>query len=103
MHGYLEFSDPPEHYTYPLTFPIKEWPRRNDPSFIGIFFSKCRIGKIYPTDYDQRSPGVYFRYVLFVSIIIFNYYELLKLFNLLTRCFLKCKFDHTFFHHLEHF
>lgn len=61
MHGYLEFSDPPEHYTYPLTFPIKEWPRRNDPSFIGIFFSKCRIGKIYPTDFDQRIPGVYFR------------------------------------------
>lgn len=61
MHGYLEFSDPPEHYTYPLTFPVKEWPRRNDPSFIGIFFSKCRIGKIYPTDFDQRIPGVYFR------------------------------------------
>lgn len=61
MHGYLEFSDPPEHYTYPLTFPIKDWPRRNDPSFIGIFFSKCRIGRIYDTDYDQRIPGVYFR------------------------------------------
>ncbi|KAJ6640082.1 Protein mesh [Pseudolycoriella hygida] len=61
VHGYLEFSDPPEHYTYPLTFPIKEWPRRNDPSFIGIFFSKCRIGKIYQTDFDQRAPGVYFR------------------------------------------
>ncbi|GAB0092360.1 Protein mesh [Sergentomyia squamirostris] len=61
MHGHLEFSDPPEHYTYPLTFPIKDWPRRNDPSFIGIFFSKCRIGKIRPTDHDQRVPGVYFR------------------------------------------
>lgn len=61
MHGYLEFSDPPPHYTYPLTFPVKDWPRRNDPSFIGIFFSKCRIGRIHPTDIDQRIPGVYFR------------------------------------------
>ncbi|XP_055617268.1 protein mesh isoform X2 [Toxorhynchites rutilus septentrionalis] len=59
--GFLEFSDPPEHYTYPLSFPIKDWPRRNDPSFIGIFFSKCRIGRIYDTDIDQRVPGVYFR------------------------------------------
>lgn len=61
MNGFLEFSDPPEHYTYPLSFPIKDWPRRNDPSFIGIFFSKCRIGRIYDTDIDQRAPGVYFR------------------------------------------
>jgi hypothetical protein len=61
MNGYLEFSDPPEHYTYPLTFPIKEWPNRNDPSFIGIFFSKTRIGKIRNEDIDQRRPGVYFR------------------------------------------
>ncbi|XP_033217639.1 protein mesh isoform X2 [Belonocnema kinseyi] len=61
MHGYLEFSDPPEHYTYPLVFPNKDWPKKNDPSFIGIFFSKCRIGRLRPTDIDQRSPGVYFR------------------------------------------
>jgi hypothetical protein len=61
MNGYLEFSDPPEHYTYPLVFPIKEWPKRNDPSFIGIFFSKSRIGRIRYEDVDQRRPGVYFR------------------------------------------
>lgn len=61
LNGFLEFSDPPEHYTYPLVFPIKDWPRRNDPSFIGIFFSRCRIGRIYQTDFDQRAPGVYFR------------------------------------------
>lgn len=30
---------------------------------MGIFFSKCRVGRIYPTDLDQRTPGVYFRYV----------------------------------------
>lgn len=65
MHGYLEFSDPPEHYTYPLTFPVKDWPKRNDPSFIGIFYSKCRIGQIYQSDHDQRIPGVYFRYVIY--------------------------------------
>ncbi|XP_046747769.1 protein mesh isoform X1 [Diprion similis] len=61
MNGYLEFSDPPEHFTYPLVFPVKDWPQKNDPSFIGIFFSKCRIGKLRPTDLDQREPGVYFR------------------------------------------
>ncbi|XP_076767109.1 sushi domain containing 2 mesh isoform X1 [Xylocopa sonorina] len=61
MNGYLEFSDPPTHYTYPLVFPIKDWPKKNDPSFIGIFFSKCRIGEIRPTDIDKRKPGVYFR------------------------------------------
>ncbi|XP_071452745.1 protein mesh-like [Hetaerina americana] len=61
LNGYLEFSDPPEHYTYPLVFPIKEWPNKNDPSFIGVFFSKCRIGLLSPTDADQRMPGVYYR------------------------------------------
>ncbi|XP_012265044.2 protein mesh isoform X2 [Athalia rosae] len=61
MNGYIEFSDPPEQYTYPLVFPVKDWPKKNDPSFIGIFFSKCRIGKIRPTEIDQREPGVYFR------------------------------------------
>ncbi|XP_044012971.1 protein mesh isoform X2 [Aphidius gifuensis] len=61
MNGYLEFSDPPDHYTYPLVFPVKDWPKKNDPAFIGIFFSKCRIGSLRPTDQDQRRPGVYFR------------------------------------------
>ncbi|XP_020713697.1 protein mesh isoform X4 [Ceratitis capitata] len=61
LNGYLEFSDPPEYLTYPLVFPIKDYPKRRDPSFIGIWFSKCRVGRIYPTDIDQRVPGVYFR------------------------------------------
>lgn len=61
MNGHLEFSDPPEHFTYPLVFPVKDYPRKNDPSFIGIFYSKCRIGRIHQTDIDQRTPGVYFR------------------------------------------
>ncbi|XP_034836554.1 protein mesh isoform X1 [Maniola hyperantus] len=61
MNGYLYFSDPPDHYTYPLSFPMKDWPTINDPSFIGIFFSKCRIGSQRPEDPDQRRPGVYFR------------------------------------------
>lgn len=61
VNGYLEFSDPPAHFTYPLVFPTKDWPMKNDPSFIGIFFSKCRIGKIRKTDIDQRRAGVYFR------------------------------------------
>ncbi|XP_076619313.1 sushi domain containing 2 mesh isoform X1 [Colletes latitarsis] len=61
MNGFLEFSDPPVHYTYPLVFPNKDWPKKNDPSFIGIFFSKCRIGEVRRDDIDQRTPGVYFR------------------------------------------
>ncbi|CAB3241492.1 unnamed protein product [Arctia plantaginis] len=61
MNGYIYFSDPPDHYTYPLSFPVRDWPDVNDPSFIGIFFSKCRIGSMRPEDPDQRRPGVYFR------------------------------------------
>ncbi|XP_014276553.1 protein mesh isoform X1 [Halyomorpha halys] len=61
LNGYLEFSDPPEQYSYPLTFPTVEWPKKNDPSFIGIFYSKCRIGQLGINDVDQREPGVYFR------------------------------------------
>ncbi|XP_050355399.1 protein mesh isoform X1 [Nymphalis io] len=61
MNGYIYFSDPPDHYTYPLSFPVRDWPNVNDPSFIGIFFSKCRIGSQRPEDPDQRRPGVYFR------------------------------------------
>ena len=62
LNGYLEFSDPPENYGgYPLVFPVKDWPRRNDPSFIGIFFSKCRIGSMRHEDIDRRREGVYFR------------------------------------------
>ncbi|CAH0591404.1 unnamed protein product [Chrysodeixis includens] len=61
MNGYIYFSDPPDHYTYPLSFPVKDWPDVNDPSFIGIFFSKCRIGSQRQEDPDQRRPGVYFR------------------------------------------
>lgn len=62
MNGYLEFSDPPANFaTYPLVFPTKGWPKINDPSFIGIFYSKTRIGKTRPEDIDQREPGVYFR------------------------------------------
>ncbi|XP_035724650.1 protein mesh-like isoform X2 [Vespa mandarinia] len=61
VNGFLEFSDPPDYYTHPLVFPIKDWPEKNDPSFIGIFFSQCRIGKLGPNDIDKRRPGVYFR------------------------------------------
>ncbi|XP_053616264.1 protein mesh isoform X3 [Plodia interpunctella] len=61
MNGYIYFSDPPDHYTYPLSFPVRDWPNVNDPSFIGIFFSKCRIGSMRPEDPDQRRPGIYFR------------------------------------------
>lgn len=29
--------------------------------FLGIFFSKCKIGNLRDGDIDQRKPGVYFR------------------------------------------
>ncbi|CAG9856877.1 unnamed protein product [Phyllotreta striolata] len=61
INGYLEFSDPPPNYDYPLVFPVKDWPKRNDPAFIGIFFSKCKIGNLRDEDADKRKPGVYFR------------------------------------------
>ncbi|KAL1505442.1 hypothetical protein ABEB36_005011 [Hypothenemus hampei] len=61
INGYLEFSDPPPNYNYPLTFPVKDWPKRNDPAFIGIFFSKCRVGNLNDEDEDRRNPGVYLR------------------------------------------
>ncbi|XP_017783258.1 PREDICTED: protein mesh isoform X2 [Nicrophorus vespilloides] len=63
LNGYLEFSDPPENYIqYPLVFPVKDWPKRNDPAFIGIFFSKCRIGSLRTEDGpEEKKPGVYFR------------------------------------------
>lgn len=62
INGYLEFSDPPPTYpAYPLVFPNKDWPKQNDPAFIGIFFSKCRTGNVRAEDLDQRKPGVYFR------------------------------------------
>jgi len=61
LNGYLAFSDPPPVETYPLVFPNKDWPEQNDPSFIGIFHSKCRIGSKRESDIDQRTPGVYFR------------------------------------------
>lgn len=62
MNGFLEFSDPPPQYTYPLVFPTKGWPKKNDPAFIGIFHSKCRIGEVNLRDRDQREPGVYYRF-----------------------------------------
>ncbi|XP_046395202.1 protein mesh-like [Ischnura elegans] len=58
--GFLEFSDPPEHYTHPLKFPNPEYPEKNDPSFIGIFYSKCRIGND-GSSVDKKEPGVYYR------------------------------------------
>ncbi|XP_073993823.1 sushi domain containing 2 mesh isoform X2 [Rhodnius prolixus] len=61
LNGYLEFSDPPEQMTYPMSFPMQDWPQKNDPAFIGIFYSKCRIGSIRSNEKDQRQPGVYFR------------------------------------------
>ncbi|CAH2001993.1 unnamed protein product [Acanthoscelides obtectus] len=61
LNGYLEFSDPPPNYYYPLVFPVKDWPKKNDPAFIGIFFSKCRVGMKRDGEVDPRQPGVYFR------------------------------------------
>ncbi|XP_067000298.2 protein mesh [Anabrus simplex] len=64
INGYLGFSDPPDEYTYPLVFPIKQSPQTeqvNDPSFMGIFFSQIRVGNVHHKDIDQRRSGLYFR------------------------------------------
>ncbi|KAK7080924.1 hypothetical protein SK128_016330 [Halocaridina rubra] len=62
LNGYLGFSDAPFNWkSYPLFFPVEEWPDKPDPSFIGPFYSKCNIGEKKPGDQDPRRPGVYWR------------------------------------------
>jgi len=62
LHGYLAFSDGPIlSPTYPLEFPIPTYPREADPSFIGPFYSKCKIGELAGDELDARRSGVYFR------------------------------------------
>jgi hypothetical protein len=64
---YLAFSEAPiQSPEYPLIFPVQEWPRHDDPSFIGIFYSRCKIGELNGNEaeeYAKRKPGVYFRYM----------------------------------------
>jgi len=65
MNGYLAFSDsPPVTPSYPFEFPIRNYPKEPDPSFIGPFYSKCKIGNPPKDvkDYDDRKYGVYFRW-----------------------------------------
>jgi len=65
LHGYLSFSNTPVQFPeYPLKFPIETWPREADPSFIGIFYSRCKIGELNGNEMDEhgkKRPGVYFR------------------------------------------
>ena len=61
MNGFLEFSDGPRTDQQKVVFPNPHWPDDNDPSFIGIFYTKARIGELDRNDYDRRRPGVYFR------------------------------------------
>jgi len=62
LHGYLAFSESPiSPPTYPLEFPISRYPAEADPSFIGPFYSKCKIGELAGDEFDARRSGVYFR------------------------------------------
>lgn len=62
LHGYLAFSDGPTlSPTYPLVFPEIDYPKQPDPSFIGPFYSKCKIGELSGEEVDPRRSGVYFR------------------------------------------
>lgn len=90
MNGYIYFSDPPDHYTYPLEFPSRDWPRVNDPAFIGIFFSKCRIGSMRPEEPDQRRPGVYFRLDKDLQVCVYS--QIRKIGH--NQKFLKCIFNY---------
>ena len=46
---------------------MRDYPRVADPSFIGIFYSRCKIGELVGNaindelEYTKRKPGVYFR------------------------------------------
>ena len=68
---HLSFSEVPIHYPeYPLQFPIRDYnpndPTKSDPSFIGIFYSRCKIGELSGNEEDEyakKRPGVYFRLV----------------------------------------
>ncbi|CAG7823396.1 unnamed protein product [Allacma fusca] len=62
LHGFLAFSDGPTlSPEYPLEFPITDYPKHSDPSFIGPFYSKCKIGELNGDEVDKRGSGVYFR------------------------------------------
>eukprot|EP00095_Tigriopus_kingsejongensis_P008816 maker-scaffold1015_size70757-snap-gene-0.10 protein:Tk08816 transcript:maker-scaffold1015_size70757-snap-gene-0.10-mRNA-1 annotation:"hypothetical protein DAPPUDRAFT_305821" len=67
LHGYMSFSESPMQFPeYPLHFPIRDWPRVEDPSFIGIFYSRCKVGQLNGNEaeeYAKKRPGVYFRQV----------------------------------------
>ena len=53
-------------------FPIQDWPRNEDPSFIAPFYSRCKIGELNGNEGTDgyggvnenaaKKPGVYFRY-----------------------------------------
>ena len=72
LHGYLTFSNSPQQFPeYPLVFPIQDWPRNEDPSFIAPFYSRCKIGELNGNEGTDgyggvnenaaKKPGVYFR------------------------------------------
>ncbi len=65
LHGYMAFSEIPIQFPeYPLQFPVPQWPDVDDPSFIGIFYSRCKIGQLNGNEveeYAKKRPGVYFR------------------------------------------
>ncbi|MPC83117.1 Protein mesh [Portunus trituberculatus] len=71
LNGYLGFSDAPFNWAnYPLKFPVQDWPTRPDPSFIGPFYSKCNIGELRPGDDYSKRPGVYWRCVVCVLVVV---------------------------------
>jgi hypothetical protein len=70
INGYVGFSDHLRTVKgYPLRFPTETWPEDNDPSFIGPFFSECRIGALRGDERDRRKPGVYYRSLPFPKLI----------------------------------
>lgn len=72
IHGYLGFSDAMDSLPLPpLKFPVPTWPADKDPSFIGPFYSRCRMGHYKENDVDKRRPGVYFRSFSLANYVIF--------------------------------
>ena len=61
---HLSFSEVPIHYPeYPLQFPNRDYdpndPTKSDPSFIGIFYSRCKIGELSGNEEEEYAKKRY--------------------------------------------
>ena len=69
LEGHLSFSNFPSNIEHPIVFPMKDWPKVNDPALIAIFYAKSRIGKSTDNDNEaiSKQPGLYYNVLQFNS------------------------------------